>query len=67
VVQAMGAPVVADDHRRLVRAQGGDQASHISGQMFETIGLDLVGLVRAAVAANRTKKSRQIMPRGLPL
>ena len=53
------APVVADDHRRLVRAQGGDQASHISGQMFETIGLDLVGLVRAAVTANVDRAGRE--------
>src|SRR5260370_35288083 len=53
------APVVADDHRWLVRAQGGDQASHISREMFEAIGLDLMGLVRTAVSANADRQSAE--------
>jgi hypothetical protein len=50
---------VANDHRGSVRAQGGDQAGHIAGEALEAIGLDLVGFVGAAVAANVDRASRE--------
>ena len=44
---------------RWTRAEGGDRTGHIAGEALETIGLDLVGFVGAAVAANVDRTSRE--------
>ena len=67
------APVVADDHRRLL-AERIDDSDHIRREVLDVVGIDLARLVALAVAAQirgdrviaRLRERRQLVPPRIP-